>query len=126
MPLPAQLPKVFLDGTQKTHDLLVMLAATLATSYRTFWADPPNQAGPLNVQSRAAGMTSEAVFDMHQRIILALFGIIPDRLAWFGAGPPIETPFLENGDIDIDALTTAWEAYQLSIAPEPEPDPEEP
>lgn len=126
MPLPTQHPKVFLEGTQKTHDLLVMLAATLAHSYRTYWADPPNQAGPLNIQARAAGMTSRGVFEMHQQLILALFGIIPDRLAWFGAGPPIETPFRENGDVDVEALATAWEAYQLSTAPEPEPEPETP
>lgn len=123
--LPTQYPKTYLAGTQRVHDLLVQLNATLRDAYRDFWADPPSQAAPLNLQARAAGMTAAAVFAMHHQIILSLAVIIPDRLAWIAAGPPIPVPFAADGDIDAAALTTAWAAY-LSTLPQPEPEEESP
>lgn len=119
--LPPQLPKVYLAGTQRVHDLLVQLAATLRDSYLQFWANPPTEAVDLNAQSIAAGMTSSEVFAMHFQLLTALSTIVPDRLAWIGTGPPIAVPFDANGSIDIPALSTAWAAYQATLPPaEPE------
>lgn len=119
MPLPAQLPKTYLEGTQKVYDLLVLLSSAVRDGFRAFWADPPGQATPLNLQSRAAGMTSLQVFEMHAMILTALAGIVPERLGWIGSGPPIAVPFDQNGDIDVAALTTAWAAHLASLQ-EPE------
>jgi hypothetical protein len=119
--MPDQRPKIYLEGTQKVHDLLVLLSSAVRDGFRDFWANPPAQAFPLNLQSRAAGMTAQQVFDMHALIIQALAGIIPQRLAWFGSGPPFHMPFLPNGDIDVEALTAAW-ALHLASLPDPEPE----
>jgi hypothetical protein len=119
--MPDQRPKIYLDGTQKVHDLLVLLSSAVRDGFRDFWADPPAQAVPLNLQSRAAGMTALQVFTMHALIIQALAGIIPQRLAWFGSGPPFHMPFLPNGDIDVVALAAIWEMHLATLAqPEPE------
>jgi len=118
--LPPQLPKIYLAGSQRVDDLLSQINATIRDGFRVFWQDPIGQAVPMNLQSRAAGMTAKGVFDMHGQLITALAGIVPDRLAWYGTGPPIDTPFTDAGDIDIPALTTAWTAH-LATLPQPEP-----
>lgn len=121
MPISKPPDQHYFDGISIASNAVGMLAAPTIDQYNRFWNDPVGEAAELNKQARNAKTNAASTFQNHGLILNFLALVRPEELAKLRpSSPPIPMDFFdENGDIDIPALTTAWETH-LATLPTPE------